>query len=187
MVNFDKHFWSNKKSNGSNDGNYDQGTTIFDAIRIIRNNDGLFIKLNDATFSRSDTNRNRVAKSSVTGHWIVLVFNSSTVKNNGLGNFFQLWIGRLIILVKNCSSPLHMPQIVNVKRLLQRRIWGEQELTFPRQARVFTNIWPRKVGGYDSWGISLNFERQFWILRVSPHWYDKENFHLETYYWLLDF
>ena len=79
MVHFDKHFWSNKKSNGG--GNKDQGTTIFDAIRIIQNNDGLFIKLNDATFSRSDTNRNRVAKSSVTGHWIVIVFNSSTGKH----------------------------------------------------------------------------------------------------------
>ena len=56
------------KSNGSSSGNMDQGMTIFDAIRIIQNNDGLFIKLNDATFSRSDTNRNRVAKSTVTGH-----------------------------------------------------------------------------------------------------------------------
>ena len=149
MVHFDKHF-SNKKSNGMDDGNVDQGMTIFDATRFIQNNDGLFIKLNDATCSRSDTDRNRFAKSTVTGHWIVVVFNSSIETHNGLRDCLQLGKGRLIISVKNCFSPLHMPQIANVKRLLQRRICGEQDLTFPPQARVLTNIWPRKVGGYDS-------------------------------------
>ena len=34
-----------------------KGTTNYDAIRIIENDDGLFVKLNDATFSRTNCDR----------------------------------------------------------------------------------------------------------------------------------
>ena len=41
------------KSSGSASKNKYQGHTSWDAVRIIQNDDGLFLKLNDPTFSRS--------------------------------------------------------------------------------------------------------------------------------------
>ena len=60
-VEFSVIYLTDEKSSGSHDGNQDQGRTIYDAIRIVQNENGLFIKLNDATFTRTDANRNRVA------------------------------------------------------------------------------------------------------------------------------
>ena len=55
------HILTNKKSSGSHDGSQDRGYTLYAAMRIVQNNNGLFIKLNDATFANTDANRNRVA------------------------------------------------------------------------------------------------------------------------------
>ena len=41
------------KANGSFDTVQTRGYTRYDAVRLIENDDGLFIKLNDPTFSRS--------------------------------------------------------------------------------------------------------------------------------------
>ena len=51
---------TNSKANGSNDNGKVQGYTKYDAIRLIENDDGLFIKLNDPTFSRSLLDRQGV-------------------------------------------------------------------------------------------------------------------------------
>ena len=46
-------FVTNAKANGANDHGKVEGYTKYDAIRLIENGDGLFINLNDPTFSRS--------------------------------------------------------------------------------------------------------------------------------------
>ena len=42
------------KNNGGNNDIRKEGSTTYDAIRIVQNDDGLFVKLNDATFSRTE-------------------------------------------------------------------------------------------------------------------------------------
>ena len=42
------------KNNGGNATLRRKGTTIYNAVRLIENNDGLFFKLNDGTFSRTE-------------------------------------------------------------------------------------------------------------------------------------
>lgn len=42
------------RNNGGNPDLRRKGSTAYDAIRIIQNDDGLFLKLNDATFSRTE-------------------------------------------------------------------------------------------------------------------------------------
>ena len=64
---------TDEKSSGSNDGTQDQGHTTYDAIRIVQNENGLFIKLNDATFARTDANRNRVANPQKTCALIIVL------------------------------------------------------------------------------------------------------------------
>lgn len=44
------------KNNGGNATLRRKGTTAYHAVRLIQNNDGLFFKLNDGTFSRSECN-----------------------------------------------------------------------------------------------------------------------------------
>ena len=51
---------TNSKANGSNDNGKVEGYTKYDAIRLIENDDGLFIKLNDPTFSRSSLESNNL-------------------------------------------------------------------------------------------------------------------------------
>ena len=44
------------KNNGGNATRRRKGTTIYNAVRLIQNNDGLFFKLNDGTISRTECN-----------------------------------------------------------------------------------------------------------------------------------